>query len=44
LLGTVNFEKYISAEALTTGRIYTWVLIVHQQRYRPSDSNKGLWG
>ena len=34
--------KHISAETLTTGQMIASGLIVHQQRYRPSDSKKNV--
>ena len=34
--------NHISAKILTTGRMIPLGLIVHQQRYRPSDINKDI--
>ena len=50
-LETVNFNNiyiyiylinHVSAETLTTGRIIPSGLLIHQQRYRPSDGNKNV--
>jgi hypothetical protein len=34
--------NHVSAEALTTGRKISSGTIVHQQKYRPNDSNKNV--
>ena len=36
----INYVSHVSTEALTTGLIIPSGLIVHHQRYQPSDSNK----
>jgi hypothetical protein len=42
-ISNINISnKPISTEALTTGRMIPQGLIVHRQRYRPSDSNKDV--
>ena len=34
-----NSQMNVGEEILTTGHMIPWGLIIHQQRYRPSDSN-----
>ena len=36
----MSLINHVSTETLTTGCRYPLSLIVHQQRYRPSDRNK----